>query len=294
MHKFLRSIGFSEIKRRAEMEELIDEIINEPTHRRTITDRDGTIHVEFRRLYGENFGIAVRGTCEDQETFVPDYFYPYLIGDHVSTMEPVEVEKHSDKESYAGICDDGKMGVVLIFFLQNAMDFRKRERTYYNALENRATILTGLSTAGKILMSIEPGMLRKTKDERTMRERNGRIAAAKNGDEAAMESLTLEDIDLYSELSERVQKEDLFSIVNTSFMPLGVESDQYSMIGEIVSCKEVRNLRTGEQVCLMELRCNGMAFDVCINRKDLLGEPMAGRRFRGDVWLQGNTDFANK
>ena len=28
--------------------------------------------------------------------------------------------------------------------------------------------------------------------------------------------------------------------------------------------------------------------DVCINEKDLLGEPAIGRRFRGNVWMQGN------
>ena len=27
---------------------------------------------------------------------------------------------------------------------------------------------------------------------------------------------------------------------------------------------------------------------VCINEKDLLGEPAIGRRFRGNVWMQGN------
>mgnify|MGYP002091830339 FL=1 len=40
--------------------------------------------------------------------------------------------------------------------------------------------------------------------------RKNLIQAAKNGDEDAIESLTIEDIDTYNELSNRVMKEDIF------------------------------------------------------------------------------------
>jgi hypothetical protein len=30
-----------------------------------------------------------------------------------------------------------------------------------------------------------------------------------------------------------------------------------------------------------------MEFDLTINEKDLLGEPEVGRRFKGNVWMQG-------
>ena len=59
------------------------------------------------------------------------------------------------------------------------------------------------------------------------------VKEAKNGDMDAIESLTLEDIDLYSIISRRAMTEDIYSIVDTSFMPYGVESDQYSIIGHI-------------------------------------------------------------
>ena len=39
------------------------------------------------------------------------------------------------------------------------------------------------------------------------------------------------------------------------------------------------------------LSCNELVFDVCINQKDLLGEPMPGRRFKGTIWLQGKINF---
>ena len=34
---------------------------------------------------------------------------------------------------------------------------------------------------------------------------------------------------------------------------------------------------------ILTVLCNGMQFDVCINRADLGGEPEAGRRFKGGV-----------
>ncbi len=53
------------------------------------------------------------------------------------------------------------------------------------------------------------------------RKRSRLIAEARKGDEEAIESLTLEDIDMYTTISRRIQKEDVFSIVETYFMPLG-------------------------------------------------------------------------
>ena len=41
----------------------------------------------------------------------------------------------------------------------------------------------------------------------------------------------------------------------------------------------------------MTLECNNMAFRMAINEADLLGEPAVGRRFKGQVWLQGRVQF---
>ena len=48
---------------------------------------------------------------------------------------------------------------------------------------------------------------------------------------------------------------------------------------------------TGEEIYMMALSCNDLVFDVCINKKDLYGEPLAGRRFRGTIWMQGIINF---
>ena len=61
------------------------------------------------------------------------------------------------------------------------------------------------------------------------------LSAARNGDQEAMESLTLDDIDTYSKVSRRLITEDVFTIVETYFMPYGVECDEYSILGEIIN-----------------------------------------------------------
>ena len=43
------------------------------------------------------------------------YYYPYFCGNKISTTEQIDIEKHAEKESYAGICDEVRLGVTLIF-----------------------------------------------------------------------------------------------------------------------------------------------------------------------------------
>ena len=65
-------------------------------------------------------------------------------------------------------------------------------------------------------------MLPIQKDEEQMQRvkqasiaRNDLMAAARKGDEDAIETLTLEDMDMYTVISKRIQKEDIFSLVDT-------------------------------------------------------------------------------
>ena len=71
-------------------------------------------------------------------------------------------------------------------------------------------------------------------------------------------------------------------------MPYGIESDQYTILGEIMNWKLLQNEYTGENVYALDIVCNDIPFSVCINQKDLLGEPAVGRRFKGSIWLQGS------
>ena len=151
--------------------------------------------------------------------------------------------------------------------------------------------LSGLSISGKVilpLMKTEEDVRRK-QDERVKRDRM--IAAAREGDQDAIESLTLEDIDTYALISRRAKQEDVLTIVESYFMPYGIACDQYSVMGDILSVELVQNTLTEESIYILSLECNDLILDICINKNDLYGEPLPGRRFRGSVWIQGTVDF---
>ena len=98
-------------------------------------------------------------------------------------------------------------------------------------------------------------------------------------------------MDMYTTISKRIQEEDVFSLVDTYFMPYGVECDQYSILGEIVGMRTIFNQITGEQIFILTICSNELTFDVSINIIDLYGEPQVGRRFKGIIWLQGHINF---
>lgn len=291
MHSFLKSIGFSDIKKKKEIDALLKDVTEHPDRKIISEDGEGNVYGELCKDYGTSIGIAVRGEYNEENVFEADYFYPYFLGNGISTLEKVDVEKHAEKESYAGVCDELKLGVTLIFYLQNVMEYMNKEKHTNLAEINTATTLSALSGFGKILLPMKKNEGRTTNDDKISRERNQMIAAARDGDEEAIESLTLEDIDTYSMISRRIMYEDVLTIVNSYFMPYGIESDQYSILGEILDFQMIENRLTQEKLYLLNLNCNDLVFDVCINSKDLAGEPAIGRRFKGIIWMQGTIHY---
>ena len=151
--------------------------------------------------------------------------------------------------------------------------------------------LSALSIKGSIILPIVKNEKEVQRVKKASIKRNKLIAAARKGDEDAIESLTLEDMDTYSSISRKILKEDVFSLVDTYFMPYGVECDQYSILGEILEFSMINNRLTGEKIYVMKLSCNDLQFDICINAMDLYGEPQVGRRFKGIIWMQGFINF---
>ena len=100
-------------------------------------------------------------------------------------------------------------------------------------------------------------------------------------------------MDTYTELSRRILQEDILSIVNTTFMPYGIECELYSIIGEITSYELTKNVITGEEIYILTLNINDIIFDICVNKADVTGEVMEGRRFKGVIWLQGFINYPN-
>ena len=286
MHKFLKAIGFSDTKRK-EFDCILQDVIEHPDIMKVTRDSEENEFAELSKEFADNIGISVRGIYEEDDSFQMEYYYPYFIGSEDTTQEFIEIEKHSEKESYAGVCDELKVGVTLIFYLQNVTDYLSEQRANGYVQNLNGAMLAALSTEGKILFPIAKKENKEKSTDNKYYEHYQLVAKAREGNEDAIESLTLEDMDMYSLISRRIMNEDILSIVSTYFMPYGIESDQYSILAEIKEYRLVTNRVTKEEIYCLKVDCNDMIFDVCINRKDLLGEPEIGRRFKGNIWMQG-------
>lgn len=290
MHSYLKTIGFSKLDKTG-LAEILEEVVQKYDEKFVTESHPDHLYAEFSKNYGCDCGITVCGEYDENNEFQVEYYYPFFRGTGVTTQEKVIVEKHADKESYAGACDDLRIGVTMIFYLQNGMEYINE--FYKNNLDQKHMPLTlsGLVQEGKILFPVKKDQKQVAREKELAKNRSSLIAAARNGDEEAMENLTMDDIDTYSMISRRIVTEDVFTIVDSYFMPYGIECDKYNVLGEIVDCVDFQNILTGETIYQMTLECNDMQFDICVNSNDLLGEPKVGRRFKGVIWLQGQIHF---
>ena len=289
MHSYLRAVGFSRITKRSSIRQIITDVVETYDEKTVIENYPDCMFAEFSKNYGCDCRITVCGQYDENNVFYPDYYFPFFRGTGITTHESVVIERHADKESFAGACDDLRIGITLIFYLQNGARYML-EKSKGNVL-NKPLTLSGLADEGRILLPVLKDKEAVKAERELTKNRNHLIAAARNGDEDAMESLTMEDMDTYSMISQRIVTDDVLTIVDSYFMPYGIECDQYNVLGEILDIMKFKNILTGEEICQMTIESNDIQFDICINSKDLLGEPAVGRRFKGTIWLQGQLHY---
>lgn len=291
MHKFLRAVGFSQVSDRAKLKEILTDTIMTSDRRRYAKNKENVMLGEFCKDFADSLGISVCGEFDEEDKFIYEYYYPYLRGEGITSTEDLSVERHISGNSYSGVCDDLNVGISLIFYLQNHIPYVNAQTAGRLPIRGTTLTLSAMSTEGKILLPIQTDEEQKSVLRRRTIARNKLIEEARKGSEEAMETLTLEDMDIYSTINTRIRNEDVFSIVDTFFMPYGMECDQYSIMGTIVGIRQVTNFVTDEKIFILTICCNELTFDVCINIIDLLGEPQIGRRFKGTIWLQGYINF---
>lgn len=292
MHSYLRAVGFSKLKNRKELDKVIGIVMDQPTQLKKIKTSDKETLTEMYRLFGEKTGIAIRGIYDEKGFFHLEHYFPFFLGQGITAKEDMFINKRVDTDAYTGMCDDLRLGVSLIFYLQNVIDFMEtRKKHSHNGSHLLPVTLSGLSTGGKIILGIEVDEKKKQSMTQDKKQRNKLIAEAKEGNQEAIDSLTIEEIDIYAMISRRARREDIYSIVDNSFIPYGSESDNYSVLGTILDFNLMENPYTKEEVYGLYISCNDMDYSICINKKDLQGQPQVGRRFKGNIWMQGKVDF---
>ena len=266
-------------------------VASEFTHQTVVSYTEEADFCELQKEYAQGVGITLCGELDEEERFDMEYYFPYFEGSGVTTSVDVTVEKRIEKEMYVGICEDPRVGFSLIFHLQNGVEYMKECQLGMALKMNTSVTLSGLALSGKVLFPVQKSEEQVKSEIEASNNRKQLLNAARSGDQNAMESLTLDDIDIYSKVSRRLISEDIFTIVDTYFMPYGVECDMYSILGEILAMRERINSATGEELYQLKLNVNELQFDICVPKTKVLGQPEIGRRFKGTVWLQGMINF---
>lgn len=294
MHKYLSAVGFKHVESRKQLNHLLEYAEENFQNEKTVKVQNQMELSERVRYFTKDMGILIGGTYDEKDVFEREYYIPFFEGRGPKKFDEMAVERHSSKNSYAGACEYPGIGITIIYYLQNAVEYLSELNFTQLSKDTVSLTLSGLASEGKILLPVMQDEQDFLEKEENIRRHSKLLKEARAGDESAIESLTMQDMDTYSMISRRIETEDVLSIVSTYFMPCGLECDQYSILGEILHYERRENSLTKEQLYVMKVECNGLEFDVCINAEDLLGEPEVGRRLKANIWLQGRMIFEDE
>ena len=154
MHRFLRAVGFSNITTKQDMDKLLGITMDKPSVSKQILSKDGRKITELSREFAHNTGLTVRGEYDKLGFFHVDHYFPYCYSSLITMRTEVTINRRVDTSAFTGMCDDIRMAVSVIFYLQNSVDYIKLNFT--DNTPHRANLaLSGLSLTGRILLGIE-------------------------------------------------------------------------------------------------------------------------------------------
>ena len=298
MHLYLKAVGLGSINTRKEYDKLIKYIIKESIEKGTVQysdvhylPGDSVYPAQIKHYFNKVSGISVNGFYNPtRRSFKPDYVFPFLDGSVESYESEVSIGRKTERVAFNALCDEPGRGIALIFHLSNPVDYLLSKPILADYTDKTVRI-SAMCNEGTVLLPVNKSEHQLDKSRAATAARNNLINLAKKGDTSAIDNLTIEDLDTYTSIYKRMRNEDIFTIVDSSFMPSGFECDCYSVVGNIVESRQFNNDYTGETIYVMTLECNDIIFDLCINANDVVGEPAEGRRFKGRIWLQGQVEF---
>ena len=195
MHQYLKSIGFGNIRDKKQLIQIIRDVEESYTGHQLVTQDEVTDLCEFDKEYGEGIGIKVCGDMDIDEQFDYRYYAPYFTGSGVTSYANVSVERRIDREAYVGICEDTKVGINLVFYLQNMMEYLRERQIGGRSIKYSSVTLSGLCNEGTILLPVRKSKEQEREQQEEEHNRMLLLSAARTGDPQAIESLTLDDMD---------------------------------------------------------------------------------------------------
>ena len=285
MQNYLSAIGFSQIKSLHQLDRIHKGIQRDPDRRNLVSRSLQTSLVQLEKQYSkEGLGISMIGESDAEGSFLFEYSFPYVTPGPYSYTDELQVEKMTDRSGFFGMLDNINLSVI--FTVQNVSAVTGA--LWRSALPSVLTIqLSGLCLSASILLPLHKTEQDLQYEAEKRREDLSRIHMVRHGHADVLDQMLLREMDTRDTIDNRIATEDVLSIVDSSMIPSGLQSDIYDILGTIVQVNETKNEVSGEHIYLLDVACLYYVIRIAVNQKDLVGEPLAGRRFRGVTWLQG-------
>ena len=285
-HTFLRSIGFESVKTRDQEKALVDWVLENPSRMSVVSlDREMNLAMAEKDVNG-HAGIAVVGAIGEQGSLVPEYYFPYLGATHISSTAPLSYEKTATRDGFSGMCEDDRLGLALIFDVKNVPEvIRDQQDLQLGSPSFRRVMLSMLLKEATVLLPISDRKKAPATSRRTFEKRLGE--AEEQGDLEAVGRLAREEMMRFGRAVQRIHETDILTVVESFFMPYGMESYSYYFLGDILSSALILNEITKERFYRMVVSVNGVEFTAAVHENDLQGVPAAGMRLRAKGMLMG-------
>ena len=290
MWNYLCAIGFKGVQSAPEKKlwSILSAASKEPSYERTFTlPETGGVRRMACREFDGGIGLA-QGGYVTGERFRRMSYYPYVSGTTLTKAEKIEIYPRHDGISVLGVWDYAAFGCTTIFHVVNAWDHMQRLPLSGKELKTKGVRLSALCAGGMVLIPMD-----KTEDDRKFQKKyletlHRDEEAWVNGDDGAASRRVIRQNDISGRAAMRMFGiDDIYTMIDTFFLPEGFESDTYQILGDITAARQVINSMTEEHVWILDVSVCGTIITVAVGASDLRGEPAIDRRFRGNIWLQG-------
>lgn len=285
MDRFIDAVGLKDVSD-TELKKLYREIEESPDIE-IETESDGEKRVELKKYLTDGAGIIIRGFIGTDGVYARNEVFPFCESSTASVDSESDLDIYELKNTTGRL---SKTNVPMIAcpiygYIQNLYEVSDGENlTEPNNMLYNGMAFGALSDSGMILLPKG-----ESEDDELKSIENRRKKLRKEffyGKDEAYKELTLTEMKIYSKIDGQVGDKGVYGLLNTTFMPRGIESDLYFVIAVIEDYDDVVIELTGQHLYRMYLNSCGLEYELMINSSQLVGEPQIGRRFKGLVWMQ--------
>ncbi len=295
MSSRMKAIGFSTIKGKQSWDDLVADVLSEPSRTFMRKYDEDKVLMEYYKEYSDHVYLLVRVALGEGANEKPkpkiyiEECEPYVEAKYDLEIQDLDIEETEDEFVFYAVCEDVGTGMQIVFWLQNVIEYL--DAMEFDDIDYNGINIVGLGSEGTIVLPIEKGEDDEEYENTEREYLRAILQRAKAGDREAIDMLETEEEQLDEQLKERLRREDFLTVMDGYFLPATNIEATYAVLGTIKEFEMRQNSKTNEKMYWMYVDVNGMLIEIIINKQDLVGEPFIGMRFMGTCWIQGTVEF---